>query len=867
MADPNAKDSLIKTLQSIAADIRELEAEDIETIARIGAEIEAIFIELDNTYPSASGLFELILKGLQALYQKNVSDAVSLIHCMGLAAAAAEQVVAEAEDSESLASQIHAALNDVLARTITEDNSSQNRDSLSSDDPIPIQSLDDLAALLIQTDVEDLAGIKKLLDAIRNFSAKADGQSAKHLASASECLSRLLDGNTDDPQQEMQAAGEFLEHAIYSMEDSEINPSEDNNSDNSSSKETAVTDGSAEENVQMDEEQYLPDDVDVDLVAEFITESRELIAGAEAAMLSLETNIDDVEAINTVFRAFHTIKGTSAFLGLTTLSELAHKAENLLSRVRDKEITFTGGYADLALRATDMIKELLQSVQDALGGSPMTSPDGLRELITVLANPEASGISGDPSSEADDAPRLGDILVAGGKAERDEVEQAALNQGKEPIGVAIVRSETAKLQDVGKALRTQQRMKGADQAVESSVRVRTDRLDRLIDMVGELVIAHSMVAQDQVVVQVGNNELLKKVTHAGKIIRELQDLSMSMRMIPLKPTFQKMARLVRDLARKSGKIVNFVTEGEDTEIDRNMVDVINDPLVHMIRNACDHGIEHPEIREQNGKPKAGTVTLSAYHAGGNVVVELRDDGQGLDRDKIVEKAIARGLIESDKGMADSDIFGLIFEPGFSTADKVTDVSGRGVGMDVVKRAIESLRGRVDISSQKGQGTTFYIRLPLTMAVTDGMLVKVGSERFIIPTLNIHMSFRPDRDSLTTVAGRGELVMLRGELMPIIRLHRLFGIEDAIEDPANGLLVVVDDGDRRCALLIDELLGQQQVVAKPLGDGIGKVQGVSGGAILGDGCVGLILDPNGIAAAGRGHTTTVSAREMIMKLAA
>jgi two-component system chemotaxis sensor kinase CheA len=244
------------------------------------------------------------------------------------------------------------------------------------------------------------------------------------------------------------------------------------------------------------------------------------------------------------------------------------------------------------------------------------------------------------------------------------------------------------------------------------------------------------------------------------------------------------------------------------------------------------------------------VRLAAYHAGGNVVVELQDDGRGLHRDKIVEKAISKGLIESDKGMSDSDVFNLIFEPGFSTAEQITDVSGRGVGMDVVKRSLEALKGRIDITSEVGHGTTFTVYLPLTLAITDGMLVQVGRERFIVPTINIYMSFRPEPGALSTVSGRGELVMLRGELIPLFRLHRLFDIPDACQNPTQALLVVVNDGERHCALLVDELLGQQQVVAKSLGTALGHVPGISGAAILGDGRVGLILDPAGIVTLAR-----------------
>jgi len=587
---------------------------------------------------------------------------------------------------------------------------------------------------------------------------------------------------------------------------------------------------------------YLP--VDTDLLGEFITESLEYIEGAEAAFLSLETNPEDAEAINIIFRSFHTIKGASSFLGLTLVSEFAHRAESLLSSIRDHEIRCTGRYADITLRSIDMIKELMQGSQDALAGKPMARPGGYDDLMRLLADSEVAGIPGESNKVTGTPPRPGNILVTEGKAGCEEIEATATDQGKEPIGPAIMGAKTASLTDIGQAPRTQQH------TVESSVRVRTDRLDCLIDMVGELVIAQSIVAQDKTVVHEGRHELMKKVSHTGKIVRELQDLSMSMRMVQLKATFHKMTRVVRDIAHKSGKIVNFITDGEETEIDRNMVDLINDPLVHMVRNSVDHGIEMSDIREKNGKPGTGTVRLSAYHSGGSVVVEIQDDGKGLNRGKIIEKAIAKGLIDSDKGMPDNEVFNLIFEPGFSTAEKVTDVSGRGVGLDVVKRGVEALSGRIDIFSEAGRGCTFSIRLPLTLAITDGMLVKVGAQRYIVPTIKIYMSFRPDADTLSTVAGRGEMVILRKDLIPVFRLYRLFNIKEAIEDPTRGLLMIVDDVDRRCALLVDELIGQQQVVAKTLGHGIGKVQGISGGAILGDGRVGLIIDPSEIAAMAR-----------------
>jgi two-component system chemotaxis sensor kinase CheA len=598
----------------------------------------------------------------------------------------------------------------------------------------------------------------------------------------------------------------------------------------------------------VDAADLLPTDVDLELLRDFLVESRDCITGSEAALLALEHTPDDMEAVNTVFRAFHTVKGTSAFIGLARMCGFAHEAESLLSRVRDRDIAYTSACATLSLRSVDMLKALLDAVEETLHrtgpGGPLELPEGYQALIDALVGYD--GAAGAPLASVPMVAQ--DAATAEAASDDFFVERRA---DERPQGE---RRQSAD--------RRQADRRSGNEA-DQFLRVRTDRLDRLIDMVGELVIAQSMISGDETLgaardgaASGTHHELNKKITHAGKIVRELQDLSMSMRMVPLKATFQKLTRLVRDVTAKLGKDVEFTTEGEDTEIDRNMVDVVGDPLVHMVRNALDHGVETPEERLRAGKPRQGRVTLSAYQAGGSVIVELRDDGRGLNRERIARKAIEKGLIDSDRGMTDGEVFQLIFAPGFSTAEKITDVSGRGVGMDVVKRNIESVRGRVEIVSTFGQGTTFYVRLPLTLAVTDGMLVRVGAERYVVPTTNIHMSFRPERGMLQTIGGSGEVVTLRGEVMPIVRLHRLFDVADAQQDPTEALLMIVGDGrQRRSALLVDELLGQQQVVAKSLGDGIGTVGGVAGGAILGDGRVGLILDVGDIVALAQSGETS------------
>jgi two-component system, chemotaxis family, sensor kinase CheA len=702
-------------------------------------------------------------------------------------------------------------------------------------------SLDDVLALMLQLEPEnkpELTQVRGLVAALISDRSETD-PSCCDLNEAMRSLDRILQSSSEDPSSDFNKTMACLEadrnhqqltDGIAEPADALADPCS-----NAPAAELSAAD-------RLPRVFELPQNADMELLGEFITECKDLLEGAEAALLSLEIDPDNMDSVNTVFRAFHTIKGTSGFLGLSLISEFAHRAESLLNRVRDREIRFGGLYADLALGSADVMKELLRGVQDLLAGREAVLPVNYDKMIKQLECPVVDADSSQQTM-SDKSLRLDDMSVAQGDASREPVENAASEQKSAPPDISLAKNNNVPLKASGNALRIQPQ--ASSSMMESSLRVRTDRLDRLVDMVGELVIAQSMLSQDNTVHQPMHHDLLRKVTHAGKIVRELQDLAMAMRMVPLKGVFQKMARLVRDLAHKSGKSVEFISEGEETEIDRNMVDVLSDPLVHMIRNAIDHGIEPPDARAAQGKPPEGCIRLSAYHSSGNVVIELQDDGKGLNREKIIEKAITKGLIESDKNLTDSEAFQLIFLPGFSTCDQVTELSGRGVGMDVVRKGVEALHGRIELSSETGRGCTFFVRLPLTLAITDGMLVKVGSERYIIPTINIHLSFRPEPTALWTVSGRGEMVMLRGELIPICRLHRLFGIENAISDPAAGLLVVIGEGKQRCALLIDELLGQQQVVAKSLGKGLTKVQGLAGGAILGDGRVGLIIDASEI----------------------
>ncbi|MDR2946243.1 MAG: chemotaxis protein CheA [Candidatus Adiutrix sp.] len=450
--------------------------------------------------------------------------------------------------------------------------------------------------------------------------------------------------------------------------------------------------------------------------------------------------------------------------------------------------------------------------------------------------------------------RLGEILVALGKVDYEHIDEAIKNQEEKretKLGEFLVKSKIGAPEKVALALREQKQSEGGSvtarsgQIAAQTVKVETLKLDGLIDLVGELVIAQSLITSNEAISCLKEQKISKDLAHVSRITSELQRNAMSLRMVQIHQTFQKMNRLVRDLAHKFEKDVKFETVGSDTEIDRNMVECIYDPLVHLMRNSLDHGLETPAERRAAGKPPQGTVRLKAYHQGGNVVIELSDDGRGLDRERVLNKALSQGLVAPGEVLSEAALHALVFAPGFSTAEKISDVSGRGVGMDVVKQSIEKLRGKVDFTSVPGRGSTMTIRLPLTLAIIDGMIVRVGEHRYILPTISIVESFRPPKEDYFTVKNQGEMIRVRSRLLPLMRLDQLVGARGALSDPDEALVVVIEnEGEPRC-LLVDEVLGKQEVVIKSLGERLKYVRALAGGTILGDGRVGLILDVAGL----------------------
>jgi two-component system chemotaxis sensor kinase CheA len=576
---------------------------------------------------------------------------------------------------------------------------------------------------------------------------------------------------------------------------------------------------------------------DPEITADFISEAYEHFESSDENLLILENDPDNEEAIACIFRAFHTIKGTTSFLGLTPISELAHKAENLLDEVRKKRLDFDGPVVDATFNALDLLKNMTKELETALAAGGKLVPDP--ELPSVFEQLKRA-IEADGAPAAGAGTEIPPAACSAGSPEPEPCgEQAGFGGVHDEPQAAVSEVESPQAQGAGGSA-------ASGKAVKQTMKIDADRIDLLLETIGELVIVESIVSQEAALRNGESRELERNLGQLTKITRSLQDMGMSMRLIPIDNTFRKMGRLVRDLAKKSGKKIELAMEGRETELDKAMVEKLGDPLVHMVRNAVDHGIEPTvEDRKKAGKNPTATILLKAYHQGGNIHIDIKDDGRGLDREAISAKAMERGLISSADGMSDEEIFSLIFEPGFSTAKKITDVSGRGVGMDVVKSNIESMRGNVRIASEKGMGSTFTLVLPLTMAIIDGMIVRVGSERYILPLLSIIESFQPTRNMITTVSGKGETVPFRNRLLPMFRLADLFRVSDAHNDPEEALVVVVEDAGRQVALMVDELLGQNQTVIKNLGEGLKDIEGIAGASIMPDGRPGLIIDVNGL----------------------
>jgi two-component system chemotaxis sensor kinase CheA len=630
---------------------------------------------------------------------------------------------------------------------------------------------------------------------------------------------------------------------------------------------------------------------DPELLNDFILEAKEHLTTIELQLLTLDQDPANSEAIHAVFRGFHTIKGMAGFLDLDAVRDVSHEVETLLDLARNGQLAINSEMIDAILGSKDYLSNRLSELEAMLKTGRAPEGEDNRELIRTI-RAVAQGETGSATVEAkaavpapplpapsalalpnpaplDPAPPLASSALATlDDAGAEPAENAAVQSNStannpgaaqhapgEPDARGLLQLARQVAQASPEA--GESRESAPPEAVEApkaaeapaalarSIKVDTAKLDFLVDMVGEMVIAQSMVRHDPDLSTGVKPRLARNLSQLARITDDVQRTAMSMRMIPIGQLFQKTARLVRDLSRKASKQVDLELSGEETELDRNIVEELADPLMHMVRNAVDHGIETSEERVRLGKPPTAKVMLKAGHQAGHILIQISDDGRGLDPEKIVRKAREKGLIEPDAALSEAEIFSLIFQPGFSTAEKITDVSGRGVGMDVVRKQVQKLRGRVEVHSTLGAGTTFLMKLPLTLAIIDGLVVAVGSQRYIVPIFAVREMLKPAEAAISTLCGREEMAMVRGALLPLIRLHRRFGVEPRFENPWDSLLIVSESGGKQFCLMVDELIGKQEVVIKSLGESIRNITGVAGGAILGDGRVGLILDLEGL----------------------
>ncbi|HIE0428939.1 TPA: chemotaxis protein CheA [Serratia marcescens] len=664
-----------------------------------------------------------------------------------------------------------------------------------------------------------------------------------------------------------------------------------------------------------------------DFYQTFFDEADELLADMEQHLLELDPLAPDIEPLNAIFRAAHSIKGGAATFGFSVLQETTHLLENLLDGARRQEMSLSTEIINLFLETKDIMQEQLDAYKTSQQPdaesfeyicqalrqlalevqqqqeAPAAQPAVQQPVAQPSAAPAAIeggmriSLNGLKASEIplmlEELGNLGevkdphqtehslDVTLLTSASEDDisavlcfvlEPEQISFSTptqsapavaeanlpetvaAPEPAPVASAASPAAK-----PAAAAAEAPKARAKASEStSIRVAVEKVDQLINLVGELVITQSMLAQRSGTLDpVNHGDLLNSMSQLERNARDLQESVMSIRMMPMEYVFSRYPRLVRDLAGKLNKQVELTLQGSSTELDKSLIERIIDPLTHLVRNSLDHGIEEPATRIAAGKSAVGNLVLSAEHQGGNICIEVIDDGAGLNREKILAKAASQGLAVSDS-MSDEEVGMLIFAPGFSTAEQVTDVSGRGVGMDVVKRNIQEMGGHVEIRSQAGKGTTIRILLPLTLAILDGMSVKVNDEVFILPLNAVMESLQPQAEDLHPLAGGERVLQVRGEYLPLVELYRVFEVEGAKTDATQGIVVILQSAGRRYALLVDQLIGQHQVVVKNLESNYRKVPGISAATILGDGSVALIVDVSALQTLNREKRLTDAA---------
>ena len=597
--------------------------------------------------------------------------------------------------------------------------------------------------------------------------------------------------------------------------------------------------------IDLDDGIQSDDEPEPEMIERFIEECLEISSGVEASLVSFAEKTGDPEThIGDLFRGLHTLKSNCGFMGYGDLEKLCHRMEAVTEALRDGKCLSLDAAPDSLLTFVDMVKDTIEGIARGEKGSI----DGLEIYLDMLTDYLPADMQNFEEQSDEDLERLGEILVAQGAVNEQDIEKARAIQQK-PIGEILVEKGATSSEQIEAALVTQEKVKKKKKlkgtVTQKDIRVNLGKLDALIDLIGEMVIAENMLINSPDLDGLELENFTKASQHMTKLVRDLQEMAMTIRMIPVAGLFRRMIRLVHDLSRKSGKKVDLQLSGEETEVDKTVIEIITDPLVHILRNSMDHGLESVDERKASLKDETGVVRLSAAHEEGSIVISISDDGRGLNKDKICSKAVASGMYteEEAENLSDSEVYQLIFAPGFSTAEKVTDISGRGVGMDVVRQNLMKIRGEVEVDSTPGVGSTITLRIPLTLAIIEGMMVRTGNSKYILPILSIRESFQPTPSMITISPDGQEVVKVRSRLMPVYRLHQLHNVAPDSTKLEEGILIVLDAGQRVC-LFVDQILGQQQTVIKGLSKYIskhGNVGGVSGCTILGNGEVCLILD--------------------------
>ncbi|MFP4368226.1 MAG: chemotaxis protein CheA [Candidatus Kapaibacterium sp.] len=640
----------------------------------------------------------------------------------------------------------------------------------------------------------------------------------------------------------------------------------------------------------------------------YLIETQELLDTVTPDLMQMEETPEDKELLNRIFRSFHTIKGTSSFMGFDHIAGLTHHAEDLLNKMRRSEIAVNRHIVDVLLDVQDQIQLMIDNLREGDDAAPDHSQ--LIETLNKLSRGEQTADSGEEKHEADSITGetddkteekalpgesavdkvLSNEAIAAGTGDFSEDELDLLQQAFAEVNASFSSDSSSRgtpaseepYQEVKKTIpidsseksgqqtssaesqeseikdgsahdkaspQVHEAAKGKKPKISSeTIRIDVARVESLMDLSGELVLGRNRLAQLTEQLEEDNSnrdvvrELIENTAQIDFVTSEIQAAVMRMRMVPVGKLYQKAPRIVRDLSKEFKKNIRLVVKGEETEIDRGIIEELNDPLVHMIRNSCDHGIESPEERKAKGKPEQGTVTLDADQEGNNIVLKISDDGKGMDPEKLRQKAIEKGIITKDQAgqMSDREAYQLIFMPGFSTAAQVSNVSGRGVGMDVVRTNIQHLKGMIDIESGKDKGSTFIIKLPLTLAIIQGLLVKVSNETYAIPLSSVVEVVSLDSQSIYHVNGK-EVIRIRQEVLPITRLGMALSSKNGNESLVHKYVVNVGSGMQRVGLVVDELLGQQEIVIKSLGGYLGHIPGIAGSTILGDGRVIMIID--------------------------